>query len=149
MRQCQGLEIPVVDTIEAAGGLSIFDCAVDAIFGFSFHGAPRPPFDDILAQLTNGPLPVLSVDVPSGWDVARRPLQGGSGQRSEPAARGAGQPHSPQIVRAVLHGAALLGGAVRAPVRCSKVQLEAAHVPRGGSSYGTPKLGPKRGCQGC
>jgi uncharacterized protein involved in tolerance to divalent cations len=70
VRQCKGLNIPVVDSVEAAGGLSVFDCAVDAIFGFSFHGAPRPPFDDILAQLTTGPLPVLSVDVPSGWDVA-------------------------------------------------------------------------------
>jgi hydroxyethylthiazole kinase-like uncharacterized protein yjeF len=36
----------------AAGGLaSRFDVAVDALFGFSFRGAPRAPFDRVLADV--------------------------------------------------------------------------------------------------
>ena len=44
---------------------------LDALFGFSFRGAPRPPFDGILEALRpeEGPPPIVSVDVPSGWDI--------------------------------------------------------------------------------
>jgi NAD(P)H-hydrate epimerase len=81
-RQCRGLGIPVLASLELCpGGFEAFDCAVDAIFGFSFHGAPRPPFDGILAHLAtrsrDGTLPVLSVDVPSGWHVERGDLTAG------------------------------------------------------------------------
>jgi NAD(P)H-hydrate epimerase len=48
-----------------------YDVAVDAAFGFSFKGAPRPPFDELLAALAPAaqPPPVVAVDVPSGWTV--------------------------------------------------------------------------------
>ena len=53
---------------------------VDAIFGFSFKLDPergiRAPFDGILAALATASAPVLSVDIPSGWDVEAGP-QGG------------------------------------------------------------------------
>jgi hypothetical protein len=42
---------------------------IDALFGFSFHGAPRPPFDALLGALgatAAGVPPVVSIDVPSG-----------------------------------------------------------------------------------
>jgi NAD(P)H-hydrate epimerase len=46
---------------------------VDAIFGFSFHGEPREPFATALqvmiAAQTQLKIPVISVDVPSGWNV--------------------------------------------------------------------------------
>ena len=42
---------------------------VDAIFGFSFHGTPRAPFDAVIASLNQTSLPIVSVDIPSGWDV--------------------------------------------------------------------------------
>eukprot|EP01068_Selenidium_serpulae_P003734 Selendium_serpulae@DN3271_c0_g1_i1.p2 len=47
-----------------------WDVIVDAIFGFSFKGSLRAPFDTILADVSrqNTP-PIVSVDVPSGWDV--------------------------------------------------------------------------------
>lgn len=47
------------------------DVVIDAMFGFSFHGAPRSPFDALLHLLKheNNPPPIVSVDVPSGWDV--------------------------------------------------------------------------------
>lgn len=45
-----------------------FDLVVDAIFGFSFKGTPRPPFDQILAalQIENHQPILVSVDIPSG-----------------------------------------------------------------------------------
>lgn len=80
VRQFQGLGISVHSSLEGAGGLDAFDCAVDAVFGFSFEGTIRPPFDVILAEIAtasrNGKLPVLSVDVPSGWHVDRGDLSG-------------------------------------------------------------------------
>ncbi|KAI8617564.1 YjeF N-terminal domain-containing protein [Chytriomyces sp. MP71] len=43
---------------------------VDAIFGFSFKGDIRAPFDTILKSIKAAKhVPILSVDVPSGWDV--------------------------------------------------------------------------------
>ena len=43
---------------------------VDALFGFSFHGSVRAPFDTVLAALrASGAPPIVSVDIPSGWDV--------------------------------------------------------------------------------
>jgi len=46
-----------------------FDLIVDAIFGFSFKGDIRPPFDTIIQNLKNSSIPIISVDIPSGWDV--------------------------------------------------------------------------------
>ena len=48
---------------------------VDAIFGFSFHGtAPREPYATAIANMVeiqkgNNNSLLVSVDVPSGWDV--------------------------------------------------------------------------------
>ena len=41
------------------------------MFGFSFKGIPREPFNTILSNISNSSdkVPILSVDVPSGWDV--------------------------------------------------------------------------------
>lgn len=49
---------------------SSYDVVLDAMFGFGFKGHPRPPFDVILEDLAKGSLPVVSVDVPSGWSVS-------------------------------------------------------------------------------
>jgi len=50
-----------------------YDLLVDAVFGFTFAGAVRAPFDVLLQQLKESSLPLLSVDIPSGWDVERGP----------------------------------------------------------------------------
>ena len=42
---------------------------MDAIFGFSFHGTPRAPFDTVITLLNQSSLPIVSIDIPSGWDV--------------------------------------------------------------------------------
>lgn len=39
--------------------------------GFSFHPPLRRPFDRILTLLRTSSLPIISVDIPSGWDVEK------------------------------------------------------------------------------
>ncbi|KAG5618282.1 hypothetical protein H5410_018106 [Solanum commersonii] len=57
---------------------SDFEIIVDAIFGFSFHGNPRPPFDSLIRRMVSIKTQqrtheiaavVISVDIPSGWHV--------------------------------------------------------------------------------
>ncbi|KAM3165073.1 NAD(P)H-hydrate epimerase [Lachancea thermotolerans] len=50
-------------------------CVVDAIFGFSFKPPVREPFGSILQQLRHAQqnLPIVSVDIPTGWDVDEGP----------------------------------------------------------------------------
>ncbi|AQZ10151.1 YNL200C [Zygosaccharomyces parabailii] len=51
-------------------------CIVDAIFGFSFKPPIREPFATILDHLygLKDKVPIVSVDVPSGWDVDKGPI---------------------------------------------------------------------------
>eukprot|EP00897_Mesotaenium_endlicherianum_P003829 jgi/Mesen1/3474/ME000195S02618 len=87
--QLESLSIPFVPAEEvAAPGESPrerYDVVVDAMFGFSFHGIPRAPFDAILrklavppgasAEATDAP-PVVSIDIPSGWHVEEGDVDG-------------------------------------------------------------------------
>jgi NAD(P)H-hydrate epimerase len=51
--------------------LAATDVVLDAIFGFSFKPPVRAPFDAALPLIARSRLPVVSVDIPSGWDVER------------------------------------------------------------------------------
>ncbi|KAG7612461.1 Pyridoxine 5'-phosphate oxidase dimerization C-terminal [Arabidopsis suecica] len=77
--QLDSLSVPFVSVEDLPDDLSKdFDVIVDAMFGFSFHGAPRPPFDDLIRRLVSlqnyeqtlqkHPV-IVSVDIPSGWHV--------------------------------------------------------------------------------
>lgn len=52
------------------------DLIVDAVFGFSFDpvNGVRPPFDTVLKYLESSKTPIVSVDIPSGWDVEKGPI---------------------------------------------------------------------------
>jgi NAD(P)H-hydrate epimerase len=71
VQQCEDVNVPIVD--EMPEDLQSYDAIVDAIFGFSFKGAPREPFASALTKMQEAQssynIPVLSVDVPSGWNV--------------------------------------------------------------------------------
>mmetsp|Transcript_22486 Transcript_22486/g.32832 ORF Transcript_22486/g.32832 Transcript_22486/m.32832 type:complete len:450 (-) Transcript_22486:241-1590(-) len=64
--QCKDLGIPVINEIPS---LSQYDAVVDALFGFSFKGPAKPPYGELITAMASSPVPVLSVDVPSGWSV--------------------------------------------------------------------------------
>ena len=72
-----------LDSLRAA--LASSDVVLDAIFGFSFKPPVRAPFDEVLPLLTQSKLPIVSVDIPSGWDVERGrpsdPLPGANGSK--------------------------------------------------------------------
>jgi|SRR5712671_7512445 len=51
--------------------LASSDVVLDAIFGFSFKPPARAPFDAALPLIARSGLPIVSVDIPSGWDVER------------------------------------------------------------------------------
>lgn len=78
VQQCADVGIPVSAEMPQPSEIGSCDAIVDAIFGFSFHGAPREPFATILQQMkeasssssaTGSGGIVISVDVPSGWNV--------------------------------------------------------------------------------
>ncbi|KAL0318392.1 UNVERIFIED_CONTAM: Pyridoxine/pyridoxamine 5'-phosphate oxidase 1, chloroplastic [Sesamum angustifolium] len=84
--QLESLSVPFLSVEDLPTDLSTsFDIVVDAIFGFSFHGSPRPPFDDLIRRMValgtpnekNKKSPVIvSVDIPSGWHVEEGDVSG-------------------------------------------------------------------------
>ncbi|ELP87096.1 hypothetical protein EIN_495510 [Entamoeba invadens IP1] len=44
---------------------------LDAIFGFSFKAPIRGIFKEVIDKINNESIPVVSVDIPSGWDVEK------------------------------------------------------------------------------
>ncbi|KAJ7451700.1 YjeF N-terminal domain-containing protein [Mycena latifolia] len=69
--QCKNMKIPTLgnDDESLRAALKSSDVIMDAIFGFSFKGPIRAPFDSALPLLSACGLPIVSVDIPSGWDV--------------------------------------------------------------------------------
>ncbi|KAJ2027277.1 NAD(P)H-hydrate epimerase [Coemansia sp. S610] len=72
--QCQSHGIAVVNDL--ADEVAKCDIVVDAIFGFSFKGTVRAPYDKVLSTLQGIGKPIVSIDVPSGWDVELGNSQG-------------------------------------------------------------------------
>lgn len=62
---------PGTDVQSLRDALARSDVILDAIFGFSFQPPVRAPFDAALPLLTASGLPIVSVDIPSGWDVEK------------------------------------------------------------------------------
>ncbi|XP_070806754.1 NAD(P)H-hydrate epimerase isoform X2 [Pituophis catenifer annectens] len=71
--QCKKMEIPFLPEFPSEAALidEVYGLVVDAIFGFSFQGAVREPFGTILSTLEKVTIPVVSIDIPSGWDVEK------------------------------------------------------------------------------
>ncbi|CAL1713222.1 unnamed protein product [Somion occarium] len=73
-------KIPIIppsnETEPLRKALADADVILDAIFGFSFTPPVRAPFDSALPLITESKLPIVSVDIPSGWDVERGNAEG-------------------------------------------------------------------------
>ncbi|XP_062078057.1 pyridoxine/pyridoxamine 5'-phosphate oxidase 1, chloroplastic isoform X2 [Humulus lupulus] len=84
--QLESLSVPFISVEDLPLNLSEdFDIIVDAMFGFSYHGSPRPPFDGLVQMLvslrnfdeTHQKTPaIVSVDIPSGWHVEEGDIGG-------------------------------------------------------------------------
>jgi len=73
VRQCEKMDIEIVDKIPSGSQINLI---IDAIFGFGFSGEMRAPFDGILKEIKQleKTIPIVSIDVPSGWDVEKGPI---------------------------------------------------------------------------
>ncbi|KAG3138927.1 hypothetical protein PI126_g16701 [Phytophthora idaei] len=72
MAQCEQLKIPFLEQIQDASAVdAAYDLILDGIFGFSFSGSIRPPFDHVVGTLQKCHLPIISIDIPSGWHVEK------------------------------------------------------------------------------
>jgi NAD(P)H-hydrate epimerase len=69
VQQCHDLNITVTDILPTLHDLNSADILIDALFGFSFQGPARFPFQTIIEMFATTRTPVLSVDIPSGWHV--------------------------------------------------------------------------------
>ncbi|KDQ62699.1 hypothetical protein JAAARDRAFT_30597 [Jaapia argillacea MUCL 33604] len=81
--QCTNMKIPTIPPSSTTDSLSLAlsstDVILDAIFGFSFQPPIRPPFDSALAIISKSGVPIVSVDIPSGWDVEGGKIHEGIG----------------------------------------------------------------------
>ena len=91
-QQCENLELPLIAPPPSASSsfpmspdaqstafkraLSQTDVVLDCVFGFSFTPPARGPFVAVLDAFRHTDKPILSVDVPSGWDVERGNIDG-------------------------------------------------------------------------
>lgn len=65
--QCKRNSIPFLDELPTPAYVAeCFNFIIDAVFGFSFKGEIRPPFDNVIEMMKAASIPVVSVDVPSG-----------------------------------------------------------------------------------
>lgn len=75
--QCKRQAIPFIEELpDTAYICQMYNFVVDAIFGFSFKGDVREPFDAVLDVMKNISIPLISVDIPSGWHVENGNAEG-------------------------------------------------------------------------
>eukprot|EP00612_Vaucheria_litorea_P004948 CAMPEP_0171461930 /NCGR_PEP_ID=MMETSP0945-20130129/6175_1 /TAXON_ID=109269 /ORGANISM="Vaucheria litorea, Strain CCMP2940" /LENGTH=161 /DNA_ID=CAMNT_0011988363 /DNA_START=100 /DNA_END=582 /DNA_ORIENTATION=+ len=68
VHQIEQLNINLLEKMPSYSEIkSKYELIVDSIFGFSFKGEIRPPFDTIIENMISSKVPIISVDVPSGW----------------------------------------------------------------------------------
>jgi NAD(P)H-hydrate epimerase len=75
--QLRNLKVEFLNEIDRER-VSSFQVIIDAIFGFSFDpkGGIRAPFDEVIKTVNSTDVPILSVDIASGWDVDEGKLEG-------------------------------------------------------------------------
>lgn len=124
--QCEQLAIPVLSEMPLLDDVyRSYDVAVDAVFGFSFKGPPREPFASIINifKSLSPQVKVVSVDIPSGWDVERGDPGGGL------------QPDvlvsltTPKLCATGFRGRHFLGGRFVPPAIVSKYDLKLPQYP--------------------
>ena len=83
--QAEQSSITFLDSLPAREELDTsYSLLVDAIFGFSFQPPVRPQFQPLLSLLASSSLPLVSVDIPSGWEVEAGPPTSSSSPSLQP-----------------------------------------------------------------
>jgi NAD(P)H-hydrate epimerase len=125
--QCRNASIPVEDGVLPSPvdcSASSCDAVVDAVFGFSFSGEVREPFASTLCCLHSASVPVISVDVPSGWNVSSAGLPCHSWSPQVLVSLTA-----PKLCAREFKGRHWLGGRFVPPMMAARLELELPHYP--------------------
>lgn len=70
VHQAEELGLPFIPELPDPTGIrQQYNLIIDALFGFSFSGAVREPFGDVISRMKDSQVPIVSVDIPSGWHV--------------------------------------------------------------------------------
>lgn len=121
--QCEILGIPILTSIPELGD---YKFVLDAIFGFSFSGEIRTPFDLIIRSIKESSIPVISIDIPSGWNVERGNT---TGEGLEPQMLISLT--APKLCAQSYEGIHYLGGRFIPPVLLQEYRLEIPNYPQG------------------
>lgn len=116
--QMEMMRIPLLEELPADLDATN-ELILDAVFGFSFTGAIRAPFDTVIEGMVASTLPVCSVDVPSGWNVEQGPV-GALALQPDTLVSLTG----PKLCSVHFHGAHYLGGRFVPPGIAEKFALE-------------------------
>uniref|UniRef100_A0A8D8UD56 NAD(P)H-hydrate epimerase n=1 Tax=Cacopsylla melanoneura TaxID=428564 RepID=A0A8D8UD56_9HEMI len=73
LHQCKSMDIPITESLPAQ--VNDFSLIIDAIFGFSYKPPLREMFVPVIELLKTTKIPVVSIDIPSGWDVEEGPVE--------------------------------------------------------------------------
>ena len=71
--QCSLMDIPFFDASPDVLTANKYRLIVDGLFGFSFKPPVREAFKDVMNLLTKTEVPIVSIDIPSGWNVETGP----------------------------------------------------------------------------
>lgn len=70
LKQLKSIDVQIIEEMPTAKEMDErYDLFGDSIFGFSFAGEVRAPFDTILDEVRKITIPIVAIDIPSGWDV--------------------------------------------------------------------------------
>ena len=67
--QWENIDIEFIDALPEDLNKDTYDYILDGIFGYSFEGEIRSPFDVIIDTIGKSGIPIVSIDIPSGWHV--------------------------------------------------------------------------------
>ena len=71
--QCTLMDIPFLDSCPDVLTVKKFRLIADGLFGFSFKPPVRDTFKDVMNLLTETDIKIVSIDIPSGWNVETGP----------------------------------------------------------------------------
>lgn len=71
--QCKLMDIPFLDACPDILTATKYRLIADGLFGFSFKPPVRETFKDVMALMVETDAPVVSIDIPSGWNVENGP----------------------------------------------------------------------------
>jgi NAD(P)H-hydrate epimerase len=121
--QCRKMDLPFVDVVSLED-VRRHSLVLDAVFGFSFKGDLRAPFDALLPLLNSSGVPIAAIDIPSGWDVEAGNVSG----RGLDAALLVSLT-APKLCARFFPGRHFLGGRFVPPVLAAKYDLQLPPFP--------------------